>query len=279
MCGIVYVENRNGAAASKEVRRRYDTQKERGTDGYGFVAIKNGRIVAERRATTEREIMRSLKRENAPIILFHHRNPTSTPNIEESTHPLWVAHRSFRFRYLVAHNGVLSNSKELQKEHAAKGYKYKTKIEYYQKTSRGMFHIEEEDEWNDSESFAFDLAEYLEGKKEKIESRGSIAFVALKVAKNSNRVYETIYGRNSENPLIEIEKDGGGVSVVSEDPHYWRNDRARYLRENYIIRRNLETGEGEEGFVNIGETFRGYGFGYGRGFFVGARRNEKRKTC
>lgn len=94
MCGIVYVRRHDGKPAAKSVRKRYHNQKARGTEGFGYVAVQNGRVVSVARAQTEHEIMQKLEQETADEILFHHRMPTSGPNVEEMAHPILVEHKT-----------------------------------------------------------------------------------------------------------------------------------------------------------------------------------------
>lgn len=218
MCGIIYVKRKDREPAVRSIIKRYKNQKSRGQQGFGFVAIKNNRVVAYVRAQHEDEIMKALRQQDAPEILFHHRFPTSTPNVEESAHPLLVEHPDLKYRYYIAHNGVIRNTDELYAKHAELGFKYSTELRYYFETARGE-RFEGDVEWNDSESLAIETALALEEKKKDIETKGAVALIGLKL--DGDRVVERLFYRNDGNPLkleenkhlLAISSEGKGESV------------------------------------------------------------------
>ena len=91
------VSRSDGLPASKPVQRRYTAQKSRGVRGFGYIAVENGKIKRVVRSTTEAGIERELKQETASEILFHHRLPTSTPNVEDSTHPIVIKNKLLKY--------------------------------------------------------------------------------------------------------------------------------------------------------------------------------------
>lgn len=217
MCGIVYLHNFLATCVSESVRKRYETQKTRGTDGFGFICydLINNRIKKVRRKTTEAGIMKELEKANSNAILFHHRFPTSTPNVKEASHPITVRNDELDHVYYVVHNGIISNDEDMYKIHKGLGYDYTTEIQkcttyetigktYETKTS--MF--------NDSEALAIELARYIDGKASTMDAKGSIAFVVLQA--NKRGVVKKVYfGRNASSPL-GIEVDTGMFSIRSE---------------------------------------------------------------
>ena len=197
MCGIVYVHRKDKQPAARSVWKRYNRQKQRGSEGFGYVAMEKNKIVAIERACTEKEIYEKLKKETATCILFHHRLPTSVPNIVEGTHPIVIEHGELKHTYYVMHNGVIRNDDELKPIHEKAGYKYKTSAEKVWRTATTNYSMGEY--WNDSEALAFELAMYIEGKSETVATEGAVAIILIQ-AQNKN-VKGIYYGRNIGNPL------------------------------------------------------------------------------
>ena len=212
MCGIIHVKRKQGILANKSVIKRYLKQKNRGTEGFGFIEIKNGLVVGGKRSEGEKEILKALEESTADEILFHHRMPTSTPNFIESTHPIVVKHKSLKYHYYVVHNGIISNDKDLKKLHVGEGFRYTTAIKEQWITKGNVYSNEI---FNDSEALAIDIAKSIENKTA-MESRGSIAVIALQVDKKTKEAVALYYGRNYGNPLkVELGKDLFGISSES----------------------------------------------------------------
>jgi glucosamine 6-phosphate synthetase-like amidotransferase/phosphosugar isomerase protein len=213
MCGIIHCKQlRKNRLANNLVMKRYQKQKARGTEGYGYIELKNGYVVAEVRTQTEKEILEKLTKSTADEIMFHHRFPTSTPNVIESTHPIKVASPKLKYNYYVMHNGIISNDEELREQHIKDGYKYNTDMTKKWITTKNTY-IEEE-LWNDSEALAIDIAQAIETNKE-ITARGSIAVIVLQYEKTTGKAIALYYGRNNGNPLcVEDTKDF--ISLSSE---------------------------------------------------------------
>jgi predicted glutamine amidotransferase len=216
MCGIIYVNRKSGKPAQKIVRKRYAYQKTRGQSGFGYIAITDNKVVAYERAETEKEIMKKLERERSSHILFHHRYPTSTPNISESAHPLFIRHKSFEHDYYVVHNGVLRNEDILKEKHDKKGYRYSTELSVILETPSGKRYIDDI-KYNDSEALAYDLCETLEGKTEAMEATGTIAFMAIQVNKKTKKIVNILFGRNYGNPLEAWNAPDRSMFVLSSE--------------------------------------------------------------
>lgn len=194
--------------------KRYQSQKTRGTEGFGYVAMNGDKICKYVRHEDEVDIIKSLENEIADSIMFHHRFPTSTPNIIESAHPIKVSHPELDYDYYGIHNGIITNDEVLKEGHEKLGYVYTTLIKSYFTTQGGTDYTYP-DKWNDSEALVIELARYIEGKTKKIFVEGSIAVVVLQVDKETGRVVAMYYGRNEGNPL-KIERTKNFFTLTSE---------------------------------------------------------------
>lgn len=219
MCGIIYVRKHDGTKANKAVLKRFERQRERGTQGFGYVTIGNTAIV--RRAEKEHDIKEKLAAEDASEILFHHRYPTSTGNYLDATHPILVGNPALSYTYLVVHNGIIENAEDLKHDHEARGFTYRTVVEHTVTTRHFQYGATQ---FNDSEAFAIDLALTLEGKNEAMRAKGSIAFIALQLARKTKVPVSLLWGRNDGAPLhietaqqlIAITSQGAGKTVHTD---------------------------------------------------------------
>lgn len=212
MCGIIHCKKTNNKETAKKlVLKRYEKQSARGKQGYGFIEIKNGFVVGEHRSETESEILEKLEKTTADEIMFHHRYPTSTPNIVEATHPIKVSHKSLQYDYYVIHNGVITNDEEMREKHLKQGFVYTTNIVKKWETMQTIY---KEEVWNDSEALAIDFALAIENNTE-MKSEGSIALIALQYDKTTGKAVALYFGRNAGNPL-KMENDKMFFSLSSE---------------------------------------------------------------
>lgn len=232
MCGIIYVKRKDGKPAYKSVLKRYRNQKSRGSDGFGYVAIKDGKVVAWNRAAYEKEIVEMIEKETAEEILFHHRFPTSTPNIAEAAHPILIDNQgNLSHQYFVAHNGVISNDDDLKKKHNEMGFTYQTEVKKFLQTILNKVYPMES-VWNDSESLAIETALCLDGKKDRIETKGAAAVIGIKT--NGIDVVERFFYRNERNPL-KYHEDNNLISITSEG-------HGEAVKSTYIYRLKNEGG-------------------------------------
>lgn len=245
MCGIIF-SLRSKEPTNRIILKRYENQKNRGREGFGYITIQNGFVENYIREREEMDIKNKLEREKAPCIMFHHRLPTSTPNFDETAHPIKVSQDDFKYDYYVVHNGVISNDDDLYKEHSKLGYEYTTKgIEKTITTINGKKVMSEDKYWyNDSECLAIELALLLEGKKDFIGARGSIAFVCIQTEKNG-KVVAIYYGRNSSSPL-KLEKCTGSHFVLKSEGN------GQDVKTNILFRIDYETGDISEREIEIG---------------------------
>lgn len=260
MCGILFARSLNGSKVQKAIKRRFQQQKTRGTQGFGYVTIDMGLVQGVERSAHEGGIMEALRHENAPAILFHHRTPTSVSNYKETTHPFFISDDRFKYDYYVVHNGSVQNWQTIYEKYKTQGFVFRTEVHKNQTISfpnqgNKVTQLENKIEINDSETLAYDLAHYFEGMSTKLESRGAIAFVALQVDKKSGQIYQLIWGRNEGNPL-RVEKDktlfclrseGKGTEEVPVDTFHYMD---------YV------TGEITTEKDNVGEFYGRRGAGY-----------------
>lgn len=212
MCGLVWTYTAKGRA-SKLAFARYQEQNKRGKEGYGAVCV-NNRVVDRVYRSEEENDIKGILSNKSNMILFHHRKPTSTPNFVECTHPILVSNELLVYNYYVTHNGVINNASELKVKFEKLGFEYTTEVEELHKT-KGKVYKSKNVKFNDSESFAIDLAIAIEGGKKALDSKGSIAFIALQVEKETGIVVSVFYGRNNVNPLV-VEKINGNIIIASE---------------------------------------------------------------
>ena len=211
MCGIIFANSKKGRSAVKPLLKRFRNQEGRGTEGFGYVSIAlDGSVSEIIRATEEKEMIAALNNENSSAILMHHRSPTSLPNYEGATHPFMIKHESFKYDYIIVHNGVIRNYELMFEDFKKEGFKFlsemrETKVHEFVNTKE-WYEFDDKTTINDSEAFAVDLAKNLENKSTYIRSVGTISFIALQVDKKENKVVNLIWGHNEGNPLV-LEED------------------------------------------------------------------------
>lgn len=232
MCGIVWARSlKENKPVNDRIWQMYKDQSERGKQGFGFVLFDDKGIKVER-AEFEDGIRKKLFTTKSSEILFHHRYPTSTPNIEEATHPITVTHKSFKHDYYVVHNGVITNEDMLKEKHDTLGFKYTTLITEKYTT---MLKEWEEIYFNDSESLAIELALYLEGKQKESGAIGSAAVIILQVNKRTQKPVALFYGRNGGNTL-KMHRSKKAITISSESA------KGVLLNVNHLYRMDYKTG-------------------------------------
>lgn len=168
MCGIIFVKNKRDSEKVNSIARLlYEQQKDRGTEGYGFIGYNKDEFYLTKN-TSEKEFLATLQTKFYDEILIHHRQPTSTGNYIESCHPFKVVRGDKTF--FLAHNGIIVNSHALHSKHLK---------------NKDIYESEKEGKFNDSEALAIEFANYIE-KGEKFEAVGSIAFICLEQDKDQN---------------------------------------------------------------------------------------------
>lgn len=243
MCGIIYVKNKKGHNVIDEVWKLYTNQKHRGQEGFGFLNITKNKVKCYR-AENDVDIKKMLKSiKKADEIMFHHRYPTSTPNLIEATHPIIVDSKLLSYKYYMIHNGIITNDDDLYFGHIKNGFKYNTKITTKQITSNNTY---ETYCYNDSETLAIELGLFIEGKKKTISNKGSIAFMLLQADKNDKPI-ALYYGRNYGSPLILSDKNSK-VIISSESEDITLDD----ISDDIIYKKDYSTGKISEIITNVG---------------------------
>lgn len=202
MCGIVFATDFTGQPVNKWITHQFEKQRSRGTQGFGLLDGQFNHLIKNPR---EDKILKWLNKYKSTEILFHHRFPTSTENVQNACHPFSTG-RFFETNYVLVHNGWISNAEAMYKKHIKLG------IEYSSLQPDGSF--------NDSEALLWELALTLEGEQEKMECYGAIAFICL--ATNSDDKRELYFGRNN-NPLnmhftkkhLYLSSEGQGDPITS----------------------------------------------------------------
>jgi len=202
MCGIIAIKNlRDKSPVNQAVRIIYENQKDRGQSGFGFVGL-SAKNIDTYRSTKEKDILEYLKAKNYDEILFHHRNPTSTENHIETTHPFVIEVGTKRYYFV--HNGIINNDWELKAKHLKLG------IKYVSENTIGEF--------NDSEALGWEFCLWLNNKTDKFEAQGSVAFICLETNKKDNRADRLYFYRDSISDLHYFrDKD---LLVISSEGHW-----------------------------------------------------------
>lgn len=213
MCGIIAVIAKAGdmEKAREALLNQWQNQHGRGNRGFGLIEVTKGGVRV-RRAVEPIKANLDVMRSEAGILLFHHRNPTSTENNMQQTHPIFVSHPELKFDYLISHNGVIRNSDELKRAHEALGYKYTTEEEHTYSTSNHTW-----SKHNDSEAFAIELCRFHEEKQEEMKTLGPAAFHGVKMDKKTGRPLLLMFGRADTNPL-DVFEDNDNLIIASDIP-------------------------------------------------------------
>lgn len=254
MCGIIWGLSKKGKKINKALLRRYRIQKARGSEGFGYVALYKDGLNYVRRET-EKEIEKDIMEEDSVSTVFHHRLPTSTINVEETAHPIYVSHDELDYDYYVVHNGVISNADDLKKVHEKLGYEYNTVIteytqrQYISKTNKRKYYGAEkevEEVFNDSESLAIEVARNIDGMCKDIDTYGSVAFICVQVDKKTQKPLKVYYGHNDRNPLhIEEDRDFLWVKSVG----------GKDLETHRVFCYDLQTGKTTDKYQYIGKSY------------------------
>jgi len=262
MCGIIGVKVVKAKKIRKNIKRIYRHQAHRGTDGYGIAIGVNGGIVRHR-SKGEGEIFnpsnwRGIK--NGASVLFHHRIPTSTPNLPACNHPIM----NEKMTMALVHNGMVSQHVGIWDDLEKAGHKFETEITYnaVEGGKRCTY-----SEITDSEVLVHLLEGYKdfeEGVKKLEDTIGYFSAFAL-IRKNDDKIY--LYSNGA--PLCVYEDRYGNTFFSSEHPygHFYKeltlaHGEYGYIDENgYKKLGNLEHNWRQEGRF-YGEGDYDYGKGY-----------------
>lgn len=243
MCGLIHIKRLDGLDARKSALARYADQKTRGQDGFGFIALKEGNILAYERAETEEEIKEKLDKVPCDEVLLHHRYPTSTPNFAEAAHPLKVSHKMLEHDYFFIHNGIIKDDEVWKKMHEEDGFIYTTEMSTGWLV--GGILRNREIQWNDSEALAIELALDLDAKGSGVLVDGSIAFIGIQVSKKTGKPLRLFYGRDSVMPLKLYELPKTFMALTSEG-------HGPSIKEHTLFTYDYETGKTTERPYKVG---------------------------
>ena len=243
MCGIIGVKNlKDNVPVNNVVRTLYENQKLRGTDGFGFVGL-NAKGVDTYRATHEKDILGYLDNKPYDEILFHHRLPTSTTNVLNSTHPFVINVKDKRYYFV--HNGIVNNDDELKEKHEKLGIKYKSKSEL------GFL-------FNDSEALGWEFCLWLNDEIKEFEAKGSVALICLETDKTTNRATRLFFYRNKPAELRWFR--GKNLLVISSEGNDYNEVKAH--RVYYYDYGSKQIRKFKQLVIEQGFTFKGYNTGY-----------------
>lgn len=204
MCGIIgaFHTGSNKMPVNETVLNQFEDQKERGIEGFGIIKINDKMEYKVDRATEGYKFMWDIHQDEVRNMILHHRIPTSSDNTLAQTHPILVDNGSLQFKYLLVHNGVIRNDKELKKEHEDLGFVYTTQDEL---------------RFNDSECVAIEMARFIEGQTDVVGTRGNVAFICVQIDKKTDKITKLYFGRNEGNPL-NMAKTRGKLLLSSTGP-------------------------------------------------------------
>lgn len=220
ICGIIYGKSFTDEPVNKHVLKQFQAQRNRGTEGFGLFDTDRGNLA---RSTKERKIKSYLKNRPSREILFHHRWPTSTDNVKNACHP-FSTKDFFATNYVLIHNGHITNSRSLRKAHEELGITYHS--------------VQPDDSFNDSEALLWDVALYLEGKQDRLNAYGGIAFICIAIPKDGRKHTKLHFGRNT-NPIkmlytdkqLFLSSEGAG-EMIDSDKLYSYDYRTKVLSMN-----------------------------------------------
>lgn len=222
MCGIVYAKSFKNKPINRRIFDQFKAQRSRGTQGFGIYDKEYDNIIKN---PDENGILKYLNNHPSTEIMFHHRFPTSTENVKNACHPFSTG-KFFKNNYVLVHNGVISNPKEMHTKHEALGIKYSS--------------MQPDGDYNDSEALLWEVALFLEGQQEEIEAKGSIAFICIK---NDEKGEDKLFYARNTSPLkmwrsnkgIMLSSEGQGTIVPSYELHTYDYNTHRITSKDLVL--------------------------------------------
>jgi glucosamine 6-phosphate synthetase-like amidotransferase/phosphosugar isomerase protein len=245
MCGLIFITtNKKTKKKTKtepvnnEVIEQLEDQISRGNEGFGILMINKKNEIELKRATEISKALLDLYMTESPMIVMHHRNPTSSDNKLSQTHPILVSDGSLKHDYYVIHNGVISNADDLKEKHEKLGFIYNT-------VRTGTF---EREEYNDSESLAIEMAMYIEKQTKEISIEGTAAFIIVQVDRKTKKAINIFFGRK-DNPLnlsgrqgeVRLSSEGKGESILEETLYKFSIKSPSLTKSNLNFKNKEET--------------------------------------
>lgn len=221
MCGIIASfrtqynkgkEKIKPGKVNQNIINQFEDQHSRGTEGFGIIKIDgNNKIKIDRACETAKFII-DLYGKPSKMIIAHHRKPTSTDNKLDQTHPIKISNECLKKDYLVIHNGIISNSDKLKKEHK-EFLEFNYNTEYFCKYNNSD---KVYSKFNDSESLAIELALFIENKSTKINTDSDATFIVLQINKKTEKAEKVYFGRNGHLSDLRMSKTRGCLDISSE---------------------------------------------------------------
>lgn len=119
---------RNNRGILGRLRTIFENQKSRGEEGAGMSVLHTEKGILRRvRKLTPQQILRSKhfnKVRRGDLILFHHRLPTSTPNLKQCNHPICNEDETIH----LIHNGWILDYEEQYSRLKAEGHLFETEV-------------------------------------------------------------------------------------------------------------------------------------------------------
>jgi len=135
ICGIIGCVIRDPRGVKKNLRWIYTSQQKRGKKGAGFSIYRPGsgtfRRVRAKKPDTLFKHRYLGQLDKGDLVLFHHRLPTSSPNIERCNHPIVNEDRSLH----LVHNGWVTSASYHYDLLRTKGHVFETEITAKQATA------------------------------------------------------------------------------------------------------------------------------------------------
>jgi predicted glutamine amidotransferase len=219
MCGIIgFIGRTGGEPAQDFIMDQYQEQHARGQKGFGLIRATKDSVIVKRAVEPVKALL-DISRAPESVLIFHHRMPTSTDNTMDQTHPMFISQDDLTHDYYIVHNGVIRNAQEMFKEHTeVLGYTYRT----FKDSPSAYYH-----KFNDSESFAIELARVIDGKQDTVRTLGSMAYMGLKVDKKTKRPVSAFWGTNGGNTLTWDETPSG-LAIASELAYGYESEKTIY---------------------------------------------------
>lgn len=217
MCGIITAIQLNNHKSFDPIDRvlsGFENQRERGVDGFGYVAITDGVLIYDRFKTEEKmkEGLKNLREKKPKMLFFHHRKPTSSsaPVTAQACHPIMIEDDSLKHSYFLLHNGYIVNNGTCKKRHEKGGYKYSTEIEsYYSDPEKPhLTHV-------DSEALGYEMAKFVEGESIFIQADGAMSVFLLQTDKETKQPKNLYFFRNSKRPM-KFFRNQAGIFMASK---------------------------------------------------------------
>lgn len=219
MCGIIgFIGRTGGEPAQDFIMDQYQEQHARGQKGFGLIRATKDSVIVKRAVEPVKALL-DISRAPESVLVFHHRMPTSTDNTMDQTHPMVISQDDLAHDYYIVHNGVVRNAQEMFKEHTeVLGYTYRT----FKDTHSTYYH-----KFNDSESFAIELARVIDGKQEVVRTLGSMAYMGIQVDKKTKKPVSAFWGTNGGNTLTWDETPSG-IVIASELAYGYESEKTIY---------------------------------------------------